>query len=740
MNTPESIIVSSSSDKMKNTSSAEIFQSPISNRKRVLFGPKLSPEIFDLRLPSASPLRKGKKPLITSIPQCIRGAPGTLRLSTDQMLLQQSESILPNKQDLVVTPSKSLLKRRSPTPVKAYMARTLGFFVPTGSARKTRQKSAKSSSISQVNSLHAQSTSSSTAKTQNAKTFSTGKVGVISKTNRVERCMSETPTFSNISSSKEFTKKTKSLSPTFSLGLQQFSSYELTKTASDANSLYSTFNVKTLKISTPSTSNDAAASTMNSSNLPMVTKKSSQNSVFDIPRLKDVTQNGSTSNNYTNGENIKWSFSSYHISLSDSILENICQFMKPTVLPEKYKHIIHKPEIVYVVGDISSMLNSSPNKRKTSIGKLVRSLNKAVCSQEPIVIDLEPEDNFPRGVKSSRRDIAATPTVSTPATPVVTRSGKCAFETEPHKVQRILRRRCAEVLKTPSASANPSSPLISHISTTHETINLVHTNTSVRRSRVPQAKETNVNIRTDPTDAQVVSLTPSPKISRRTQSKKTAATISSQSYEIIRRGRKPVVSSGTSSSIKTVEAQIVAASPRGRKADSFTLLNLMNDAVVTQKLNTSISVKSIKRGRTAVLSIPVQKDAPLKSASPQKETTYKSLKNQQKVDFDSMKEKLIQNSHIKATSRNKTNTVAKKNLVAKDDSLSKSPVKKTTRGRKDALAKSKHLSQLIVNFARHDESPVNKYTRVTRNMKELLTAAFPNNSPVRQVFNIFFCS
>ncbi|KAB7498395.1 hypothetical protein Anas_03533 [Armadillidium nasatum] len=91
----------------------------IENFKRVSFGPYLSPEQFDLKLPPSTPVRKGEKPDVDD---------DTPRMSLKKNLPRLSTLSLATVPENDLTPSKSLLKRRSPTPIKPSLAKSLGIF------------------------------------------------------------------------------------------------------------------------------------------------------------------------------------------------------------------------------------------------------------------------------------------------------------------------------------------------------------------------------------------------------------------------------------------------------------------------------------------------------------------------------------------------------------------------------------------------------------------------------------
>ncbi|KAL7632095.1 UNVERIFIED_CONTAM: hypothetical protein RMT77_017585 [Armadillidium vulgare] len=94
----------------------------IENFKRVSFGPYLSPEQFDLKLPPSTPVRKGEKPDVDD---------DTPRMSLKKNLPRLSTLSLATVPENDLTPSKSLLKRRSPTSIKPSLAKSLGIFPKT---------------------------------------------------------------------------------------------------------------------------------------------------------------------------------------------------------------------------------------------------------------------------------------------------------------------------------------------------------------------------------------------------------------------------------------------------------------------------------------------------------------------------------------------------------------------------------------------------------------------------------
>ncbi|KAF2357189.1 Forkhead-associated (FHA) domain [Trinorchestia longiramus] len=159
MSTPRQVAGSASAKKRKRPP-RESSESSVSDRKRVSFGPYLSPEQFDQQLPTSTPVRKGEKPNFSSpIPV---GSPMVLARHPQVNTTRNASLQLPDTNVPEDTP-KSLLRRRSPTPIKPHLARSLGFVVPT-SAKKTAAKSptAGSSSKTSSSALKAKSPKSQT--------------------------------------------------------------------------------------------------------------------------------------------------------------------------------------------------------------------------------------------------------------------------------------------------------------------------------------------------------------------------------------------------------------------------------------------------------------------------------------------------------------------------------------------------------------------------------------------------
>ncbi|XP_068235064.1 proliferation marker protein Ki-67-like [Palaemon carinicauda] len=94
--------------------------------KKVSFGRELIPEHFDKQLPPSTPVRKGEKPdgCAFATPYASSSVKRTTRLS----ILPSTPSIA--EEPGAETPTKSLLRRRSPTPIKPYLARSLGLLTP----------------------------------------------------------------------------------------------------------------------------------------------------------------------------------------------------------------------------------------------------------------------------------------------------------------------------------------------------------------------------------------------------------------------------------------------------------------------------------------------------------------------------------------------------------------------------------------------------------------------------------
>ncbi|CAL4219663.1 unnamed protein product, partial [Meganyctiphanes norvegica] len=95
----------------------EINSTSESKLKKVSFGPLLNPEQFDKMMPPATPVSKGEKP-------------GDLDSADKRRSSSRIEKKLMPFDTPPSAPSKSLLKMRSPTPVKPYLARRLGILSP----------------------------------------------------------------------------------------------------------------------------------------------------------------------------------------------------------------------------------------------------------------------------------------------------------------------------------------------------------------------------------------------------------------------------------------------------------------------------------------------------------------------------------------------------------------------------------------------------------------------------------
>ncbi|XP_064097061.1 proteoglycan 4-like [Macrobrachium nipponense] len=95
-------------------------------RKKVSFGRELDPEHFDILLPPSTPIRKGEKPdsFAFASPYTNSSVKRATRLSAVPSTPSIAEEVGAD------TPTKSLLRRRSPTPIKPYLARSLGLLTP----------------------------------------------------------------------------------------------------------------------------------------------------------------------------------------------------------------------------------------------------------------------------------------------------------------------------------------------------------------------------------------------------------------------------------------------------------------------------------------------------------------------------------------------------------------------------------------------------------------------------------
>ncbi|XP_066972623.1 proliferation marker protein Ki-67-like [Macrobrachium rosenbergii] len=95
-------------------------------RKKVSFGRELDPEHFDILLPPSTPIRKGEKPdsFAFASPYTNNSVKRATRLSAVPSTPSIAEEVGAE------TPTKSLLRRRSPTPIKPYLARSLGLLTP----------------------------------------------------------------------------------------------------------------------------------------------------------------------------------------------------------------------------------------------------------------------------------------------------------------------------------------------------------------------------------------------------------------------------------------------------------------------------------------------------------------------------------------------------------------------------------------------------------------------------------
>ncbi|XP_047739806.1 endochitinase A isoform X3 [Hyalella azteca] len=143
LNTSRKTASSASAKKRKAAPCGEL-DSPAGRNKRVSFGPYLSPEQFDKQLPSSTPVRKGEKPNFASPIKLASPSVFAVHQRVQATRVKASPYVATNKV-LEETPSKSLLRRRSPTPIKPYLARSLGFSVPSGTPKKAVIKSPKAS-------------------------------------------------------------------------------------------------------------------------------------------------------------------------------------------------------------------------------------------------------------------------------------------------------------------------------------------------------------------------------------------------------------------------------------------------------------------------------------------------------------------------------------------------------------------------------------------------------------------
>ncbi|KAK4294921.1 hypothetical protein Pmani_032491 [Petrolisthes manimaculis] len=102
---------------------ASCMETPDAKKKRVSFGPNLNPEHFDKLLPPSTPVSKGEKPEIET---GVTESPLVSRGSTRKTKRVSTVPVIPEEPPCQETPTKSLLRRRSPTPVKPYLARSMG--------------------------------------------------------------------------------------------------------------------------------------------------------------------------------------------------------------------------------------------------------------------------------------------------------------------------------------------------------------------------------------------------------------------------------------------------------------------------------------------------------------------------------------------------------------------------------------------------------------------------------------
>ncbi|KAK3862889.1 hypothetical protein Pcinc_031286 [Petrolisthes cinctipes] len=102
---------------------ASCMETPDAKKKRVSFGPNLNPEHFDKLLPPSAPVSKGEKPEVGA---GVTESPLVSEGSTRKTKRVSTVPVIPEEPPCQETPTKSLLRRRSPTPVKPYLARSMG--------------------------------------------------------------------------------------------------------------------------------------------------------------------------------------------------------------------------------------------------------------------------------------------------------------------------------------------------------------------------------------------------------------------------------------------------------------------------------------------------------------------------------------------------------------------------------------------------------------------------------------
>merc|ERR1739838_1172255 len=95
-------------------------------RKRVSFGHNLSPEYFDKYQPPSTPVRRGTKPGSRRASLDLFDSPRYPNSAKKGVRMSLAPTHTTISEEGADTPSKSLLRRRSPTPIKPWMVKTLG--------------------------------------------------------------------------------------------------------------------------------------------------------------------------------------------------------------------------------------------------------------------------------------------------------------------------------------------------------------------------------------------------------------------------------------------------------------------------------------------------------------------------------------------------------------------------------------------------------------------------------------
>ena len=399
------------------------------------------------------------------------------------------------------------------------------------------------------------------------------------------------------------------------------------------------------------------------------THNSPKNSLLNVSGVKNMIQKRSPLSNYTNVENIKRLFTSNRrVSLSDSTLESLSQLVKS---PDLHIH-----EVLNFVKNTSPAKNASPSK----------SPSPKVCATGVFKRVLEEETESVQRSTRGRRAINNTTTTSA----------------------KLLK------LSSPVRSTNKTVTPLKSLSTQVEGQITPKSpiNTPVRITRGRLVKKVEM-------PSSVGKISPSPKLTRRGRSQKTAA-LSPKVTKTSRRGKAAPVESVTPQVLEQPGTPTSVPSPkivrRGRKATVATPTVPAESTKVIAKRNKKVAFSSpamsisspqvddafpkvTRRGR---------KTAPGLKVSPKVNTPSPKLTRGRTVSMKAGSPAVIS---PQTTSPVKRGRAAKSSKVAVDSPVKivtpKSPVKRATRGRKPKVIS---IPEKKTATPVEHESPVKKVT------------------------------